>query len=223
MTKILYSHCDAEIFVDDADYVEMGKYKWYLRNGYATTTYHRKGSSRLDTNRNVNIAMHRLLLEAPPKKPVDHINRNRLDNRRVNLRLATYSQNSWNTLHPPGASGYVGVSRESANVFVAKIGGEIIGYYRTSVEAAQARDIEALKKRGPLTTFNFPLESLPKSVVALPPRNTGERTSKTVGVSMSKIRSPNSCWRAVYRKEHLGWYASEALAIQALKAHKNES
>ena len=40
--------------------------------------------------------MHRLILNAPKDVTVDHINGNTLDNRRVNLRLATLSQNNKN-------------------------------------------------------------------------------------------------------------------------------
>ncbi|WP_342515432.1 HNH endonuclease [Sutcliffiella sp. FSL R7-0096] len=40
--------------------------------------------------------MHRLIMDAPKDKVVDHINRNSLDNRRRNLRVVTNSENRLN-------------------------------------------------------------------------------------------------------------------------------
>jgi hypothetical protein len=42
------------------------------------------------------VYMHRLILNAGPDQLVDHVNRNKLDNRRCNLRLATPQQNGQN-------------------------------------------------------------------------------------------------------------------------------
>jgi hypothetical protein len=41
--------------------------------------------------------MHRLIMNAPTDRQVDHVNGDRLDNRRANLRLATQRENSANT------------------------------------------------------------------------------------------------------------------------------
>jgi hypothetical protein len=67
---------------------------------------------------------------------VDHINRDRLDNRVENLRLATYQQQSFNT----GAKGYTFIKR--ANKWQAAIchnnNKMYIGRYNTEAEASQA-------------------------------------------------------------------------------------
>jgi len=80
-----------------------------------------------------------------PAQEIDHINRNRLDNRWVNLRLATRLQNSWNTNgHANSKSGVKGVA------YVARTGKwqvqlrvcgktHYVGVYDTVSEAAQAR------------------------------------------------------------------------------------
>lgn len=78
--------------VDDVDFNFINSQKWQCSSlGYATT--HEKGKSHTTRKR---IWMHRLIVNAPLNKQVDHINRNKLDNRKTNLRLATESQNKSN-------------------------------------------------------------------------------------------------------------------------------
>lgn len=57
-----------------------------------------------------NKPFHRILMGFPPCD-VDHVNNNGLDNRKLNLRLATRSQNAFNTkIKSSNTSGYKGVS-----------------------------------------------------------------------------------------------------------------
>lgn len=84
-------------------------------------TIHKKGYAiRTDrsTGKKITIRMHRVILErtlgrelAPfPTEEVDHINDDRLNNTRENLRLATHSQNQHNrTMQRNNKSGYKGV------------------------------------------------------------------------------------------------------------------
>lgn len=55
------------------------------------------------------IKLHRFLLNAPPDLQVDHINHQREDNRKANLRLVTCSQNVWNSRGKGGKAGVKGV------------------------------------------------------------------------------------------------------------------
>jgi hypothetical protein len=72
--------------VDPEDYNLISRYSWHLQNGYAVTK-----------SRGKNYRMHRLVLDqTDPLIIVDHINRDRLDNRRSNLRLYTPIQNANN-------------------------------------------------------------------------------------------------------------------------------
>lgn len=86
--------------VDDEDYDELSKFKWYLSSGYAI----RKAKNGEDRPRS-NVCMHRVIMKTPIGYETDHINHDRLDNRRCNLRVCTPSDNQRNTLIP-NPSGY---------------------------------------------------------------------------------------------------------------------
>lgn len=90
--------------VDTEDYAHLSKFNWHLV-GRGPKRY----AARWLGNGKVS-RMHREILNAPPDMQVDHINRNGLDNRRSNLRLATTQQNTWNQkLRRDNTSGYKGV------------------------------------------------------------------------------------------------------------------
>lgn len=81
----------AKIDVDDIPLVS--EYRWQPNSGgYAQA--HVAGKRGDNTRR--TILMHRLLMGHPTSKHVDHINGDKLDNRRSNLRVVTAAQNSWN-------------------------------------------------------------------------------------------------------------------------------
>lgn len=209
--------------VDDGDVQLVAPYKWYWRNGYAVTAYHRKGANKGVAGRTINISMHRLILGFPEGQ-VDHRNRNRLDNQRGNLRLATMQQNNQNIMKSKkSAAGFLGVKQESLNVFCARVGKVVVGYYDAAEKAAIARDQKALELRGEFAVLNFSLDRLTTVVQPLPPRNTGPRTSATRGVSYAANRKAKAKWRAVCKKNHLGWYLTEMEAAQALEEYKREN
>ncbi len=78
--------------VDDEDYGYLMQWKWRFHSGgYAVTN-----TSRKDGKRKL-IYMHRLVMNASEDIQVDHVNRkNKLDNRKENLRLCNQSQNNCN-------------------------------------------------------------------------------------------------------------------------------
>lgn len=100
--KIKLTNCD-KVMLCDNDIWE--KYKdrcWSInKNGYARAT-----------KDGVNIFMHRLVIEESDKNIyTDHINGNRLDNRRKNLRLVTPTQSLMNTcVRLKSTTGIKGVS-----------------------------------------------------------------------------------------------------------------
>lgn len=135
--------------VDDCDYDYLMQWKWYYRNGYAV----RKESKR-------TIHMHRVILERMDFKDFisDHINRDKLDNCRCNLRPATNSQNRCNRNKPKNnTSGYIGVCwyREKWHVSIQTNGKRIyLGCYVDKEEAALAYDKAARKYHGEFAVLN---------------------------------------------------------------------
>ena len=209
--------------MDDEDLRLVEGYKWYLSTaGYACNITHKKGCTKNDKGRNIGLFMHRLITGARVGQQVDHINGNRLDNRRCNLRIVTHKENTWNTKKRENKTGYTGVKQESENVFCARLSTKVIGYYDTAVKAAQARDLAAIAARGELAVLNFDKGSLPLNVAALPPRNVGNRTSKVVGVSFARKRVAKNKWRVVKNGKHLGWFETEQQATDFLWGVNNE-
>lgn len=73
--------------VDDLDFDSLNVHTWnFLKSG----GYARRASGGKD------ILMHRVILNAPQDKDVDHINGNGLDNRRSNIRICSTSENMRN-------------------------------------------------------------------------------------------------------------------------------
>lgn len=98
----------------------------------------------------ITIMLHRVILSRMEGRPLirseltDHINRDGLDNRRENLRLATYAQNMHNQRLPSNnSSGYKGVKLDKrTGKWAARIGingtQKWLGYYDKPTEAYAA-------------------------------------------------------------------------------------
>jgi len=150
----------AKVSLEDHFYLSM--FDWYLtKAGYATT----KG---INGFARCSFPMHRvvaermgLILDLEDTELIDHRNRDRTDNQRVNLRVATIQQNAFNSEKPLGSTGYIGVRRSGLTRFgVCVSTGEgrnvTLGSYRTAREAAMVRDALARFYHGDFAVTNFP-------------------------------------------------------------------
>jgi hypothetical protein len=135
--------------VDVDDYERVSQILWYLKSGYPRATDKR--------------FLHRLIAGDPPAgSVVDHLDRNRLDNRKSNLRSATFQESTVNRgMFKNNTSGYKGVWFESKWRAGVGINGRYVklGSFETAEDAARAYDEAALKNFGPHALLNFPVKN----------------------------------------------------------------
>lgn len=137
--------------IDDEDAPLIIPFSWYRNdNGYA------KRNSTLGS-----IYMHRVVM--PGYDLVDHRNRNRLDNRRENLRPATVLQNNRNQqLRRDNTTGYRGVGFDRrkglwrARIVLSDSRRKFLGYFDDPLDAAMAYDEVARVHFGEFAVLNFP-------------------------------------------------------------------
>ena len=96
--------------VDEEDYFYVSQFKWWYNNRYAVRDDYSSGKRK-------GILMHRLIYELhfgsiPEGILIDHIDRNPLNNRLENLRLATKQQNAQNhNKLKNNSSGFTGICK----------------------------------------------------------------------------------------------------------------
>jgi hypothetical protein len=141
------------VYVDAADYEWLSQYKWSYVNGYATR--YEKGRT---------ISMHRQIMRPPKGMVVDHIDGNKLNNCRVNMRNCTPQENAHNQAKRIGSSSkFKGVFRRRAcgrYGAQTRFQGELVwfGLYDDEVEAARAYDRGVVELGIEFARLNFPEE-----------------------------------------------------------------
>ncbi len=146
--------------VDDEDYdrlVAIGR--WHYSNGYAARNFRRK---RLSDGKMVNkgIWMHRVIMDTPDGMDTDHIDNDKLNNQRINLRICSRSENQQNTCkRSHNTSGYKGVSwskRDKKWEAKIKFDGKsrALGNFTCKHEAARAYNAAATKYFGEFACLN---------------------------------------------------------------------
>ncbi|MBN1795600.1 MAG: HNH endonuclease [Sedimentisphaerales bacterium] len=170
--RILLGNSNVYAIVDPDDYDYLIQFKWRYKpapySAYASrTVYYNKTKQ--------NEYMHRVIMASALKEyaekygvpasdlMVDHKNRNTMDNRKVNLRIATARQNVWNSIRGKnaGKSKYKGVRWvKSFNKWqvILYIQGrrKSFGFFEDEEAAARAYDSAAKKHRGDFAYLNFP-------------------------------------------------------------------
>jgi hypothetical protein len=152
-------HGAHEVLLDDEDYEKFNGWTIYLIRtpaigGRLYAMAYAKGNKR------GTCGLHRLITRADKTQLVDHIDRNTLDNRKLNLRLVGAFENTHNRGKHRGAScPYYGVSFDSArNVWVAQVSirgsRKYLGRFRIAQDAAKAYD-GYVRSTGIIKPINF--------------------------------------------------------------------
>ena len=127
-----------EYYIDKEDFDKIKKYCWTTdKQGYLVTTVYEEKKKGLK--------MHRLIMNCPKNKYVDHINHNVADNRKSNLLIVTNSQNNMNKkILNANTSGITGVYYSKDynkwySIITENKKVHHLGYYKNKQEAIKAR------------------------------------------------------------------------------------
>lgn len=140
--------------VDDNMFEYLNQWKWHYHQGYA------RRNTKINGKRKI-ISIHQIVMNTPDGFDTDHINGNKLDNRKENLRICTHEENTQNkNLSRDNISGYKGVNKRKKNgKWRARIiykGKEIsLGEYFFIEDAAKAYDIAAIEYFREFAKLNF--------------------------------------------------------------------
>lgn len=145
---------ETEVIIDEELYYDIIKYKWHINKyGYCIGIINGK-----------DVRLHRYIMNYTGIDFIDHINHNKLDNTRKNLRIVTPQQNSINTSSRKGStSKYVGVSYDnSRNKWLAMITIDRklknLGRFNNEIDAAKVRDAATKQYNKEYGNLNFPYE-----------------------------------------------------------------
>lgn len=147
-------------FVDKADLDLIAAHSWRIYRVHIT--YYKVETSASVQGKIIHFALATFLLSTPKGMMVDHIDRDPMNNRRDNLRLATGEQNSRNVPKTSAkrSSIYKGVCwHKRKNKWIAMCAvnsrNKFLGYFNDEIEAAKAYDLSAKELHGEFAYTNF--------------------------------------------------------------------
>lgn len=159
VTIILKSGHITKISTQDKKYMEIFP-NWRCSSGYIKCL--RTIKTEYSTIRE-DLFLHRLITKVGSGFLIDHANRDKLDNRRFNLRIATVAQNNHNKnkINKSNTSKFRGVhydSRNTKNPWVARITRDkkrfLGGYFSNEIDAALAYNKLAIEVWGDFAYIN---------------------------------------------------------------------
>jgi hypothetical protein len=204
-----------ETFVDDSDYEYLSQWKWYLSDGYAYSSERKK--------------MHRVIMNAKDGEIVDHIDRNKLNNTRANLRIVDKEGNVHNQKKRANTkNNYKGTQYvKKLNLWQSRCriyGNDyFLGYYKSEIAAAYAYNKKAMELSDCilLNKLDLPIDVLEEKLISdLSQGKSAEKKSQQKGVYWNKTKNK---WEAKIRVnqkyKQLGTFINEIDAINAVKKY----
>lgn len=214
--ELRLTNTDEVTIIDAEDYEKVKDVKWYKDpNGYVSKNlYVGKGKWR-------KLSLHRMVMDAEKGQIIDHINGNRLDNRKSNLRLATSLENARNArINSRNTSGYKGVTKRNGRyeAYIRNNGIlEHLGTYDVLEDAAKAYNVKAVEYFGEFARLNDVDHS------GFKVREKMKYYSEYKGVSYHIGK--NKWYAALYYKGkmlHIGVYETELEAAKAYDRYAYE-
>ena len=126
------SNTNKKFYFDLEDYEKIKEYCWHENGcGYISAA----------AGNNKHILMHRLVMNFPKNKEVDHKKHNKRDNRKSELRICSPKENHMNMpMQSNNTSGFTGVCyHKDNNTWMVRIRDNVIGYYKDKNKAIKAR------------------------------------------------------------------------------------
>lgn len=162
---VVLTRNNIKVLVDDEDIELVEQFSWYAFHVHGKNLWYALSHfDNPETGKKSQVRMHRLILKPSMGMLVDHVNGDGLDNRRSNLRVASYGQNARNRhSFPNNTSGYRGVTFNRAkrkwDAFISIDGrNHRVGRSKDVEVAARLYDTAAREHYGDFATFNFPRE-----------------------------------------------------------------
>lgn len=147
--------------VDDTDFEKLNQYKWCVSKKRNKKNWYVIRNSKMINGKRYTILIHRVIMNCPKNKMIDHIDGNSLNNQKKNLRIATNSQNCKNReKNRNNTSGYKGVFwHKKSNKWITDIGvnGKKIhlGLFENPLEAYKAYCEACIKYHGKFANYKI--------------------------------------------------------------------
>lgn len=139
-----YTKKNQEFIVDEDDFDKVYQHYWILRGGYICSKF------SADKKQKYTL-LHRYLMRSniPDDLQVDHINRNRFDNRKQNLRVVTREENTHNrsTIAKSKCGGFNVYYRHTKNKYEASFTFNKTHYWVGTFDDVKTAEVAVLKKR----------------------------------------------------------------------------